>query len=479
MNLIPAIFLGFAILFAEISRVRKLVYIDFLRGVSLSFFVIFVLVPIVIHGIGVEVDQRFYWLSWINYDEGSLSIPAQLTALIGYFSIRFGFTLGWRLSSAARLANKVAISLRRLPARVWLLLALGLALFSLVSLVLYSLRRGAGIMLLLQTAGQIRVGQYVAGIEEASFTFLTYAMQGITATFILLGLLKQSKPGRFWQWRFLLLVLIFSFTAVLSVIVLWMRAGRLHLLNFFLVIMLVMLVWFQSKWGLFRFAASVAVIALVVVITVFGKYLLGVAQSPYIPEAGFVGFVSLLSAELAFPYLSLINAIDISEPYRWFLDIPLAFVYVFGVPLYVLVTGSGPQDLPLSVAKVNTLNILGTTELGEIPVDLVTFGYLSFGISGVVIICFLFGVWISFIERVFPPGAGGVLEVLRVAWIVFISTVGVIYADPVNVLRDGLYVIMPTFVAVWLAVFSPQRKTSEVLELKDQGSGLGNRRLER
>lgn len=469
MNLAPAIFLGFVILFAEISRMKRLVYIDFLRGVSLSFFAIFVFVPVMIHGIGVEASQRFYWMSWINYNDSSLSIPAQLTALIGYLSIRFGFAFGRRLPLAVKLADKVAISLRKLATRVWLLLAFGLAIFSLACLVLYSLRRGVGIVLLLQTAGQIRLGQYVSGVEEASFTFLTYAMQGVTAAFILLGLLKQARHGRSWPRRPLLLVLAFgfSFTAVLSVVILWMRAGRLHLLNFFLVIVLV---WLQSKSGLFRFGAGVVGIVILAVITAFGKYLLGVAQNLDVPE-GVSGFVSLPALELAFPYLSLINAIEISQPYRWFSDIPLAFVYVFGTPLYVLLTGSAPQGLPLSVAGVNTMNILNTRELGEIPVDLVTFGYFSAGLIGVVIIDFLFGLWIAFMERAFPHGAGGVPEVLRVVWIVFVSSVGVLYADPVNVLREGLYIIMPTLVALMVALFVPQRKSEQSVRSERPGRG--------
>jgi len=473
MNLTLAVFLGLVIVFSEIMRVHKIVYIDFLRGVGLSFFAIFVFVPAVIHGIGIEASQRFYWLNWINYNDISLSVPAQLTALIGYLSIRFGFAFGGRLPLAVKLGNKVATSLKKLSARIWLLLAFGLVIFSLACLVLYSLRRGAGIMLLLQTAGQVRVGQYVPGVEEASFTFLTYAMQGVTAAFILLGLLKQVRHGSSQPRHSLLLVLAFGFyfTAMLSVLILWMRAGRLHLLNFFLVIVLV---WLQSKSGLLRLAASVAGIILLAVITVLGKYLLGVASNqPTLGGASSV--VSLLASELAFPYLSLINTIAISQPYRWFLDIPLAFIYNFGVPLYVLGTGSVPQSLPLSVAKVNTMNILGTTQLGEIPVDIVTFGYFSAGPVGVVIYSFLFGLWIAFMERAFPHGAKGVLEVLRAAWIVFVSTVGVAYADPVNVLRDGLYIIMPTLVAVTVALLAPppQRKSEHSISLRSEKPGQG------
>lgn len=250
----------------------------------------------------------------------------------------------------------------------------------------------------------------------------------------------------------------------MALVILWMRAGRLHLLNFVIALGLIQLR--QSKSQLLKLVLGLTGVGAIVALVLYGKYLLGVSGSIPDLSKGLDAW-SLVALELAFPYLSLVNAMYSQPAYRWFMDVPLAFVYTFGVPLYVLATGSAPQGLPVSVAKVNTFNILGTADLGEIPVDLVTFGFFSAGPLGVVVASLVFGFSVAFMERALPIQASGVVGVLRIAWIIFLSTVGLLYADPVNVLRDGLYLIGPTFVTFLVAAFS------------GKAQGRGNRRMRR
>jgi len=162
-----------------------------------------------------------------------------------------------------------------------------------------------------------------------------------------------------------------------------------------------------------------------------------------------------MAGETGFPYLSLINTINSLTSYRVFSDAPLAIIYTVGVPLYRVFAGIPSSDLPLSVAKVNTVSLIGTTAWGEIPVDLVTFGYFNAGVIGVVITAFLYGLLIKWMEQVFRADRNGVIHTLRVAWIVFMATVGLVYADPVNVFRDGLYLIFPTSIVIALALLAP------------------------
>jgi hypothetical protein len=139
-----------------------------------------------------------------------------------------------------------------------------------------------------------------------------------------------------------------------------------------------------------------------------------------------------------------------------FLDIPLAIIYMVGVPLYRVFAGIPPQDLPLSVAKVNTVSIIGTIGQGEIPVDLVTLGYFNAGVMGVIITAVFYGLLIGWMDLAFRAGRNSVIYTLRIAWIVFMATVGLIYADPVNVFRDGLYLILPTSIVIMLTLLAPR-----------------------
>lgn len=445
MSWIIATILGTYIIIAEFIRVPRIFYVDFLRGVSISFFFVYVLVPISLPLTDANT-HRFYWIEWINYRDSTLAGLAQALALISYFLIRFGFYIGYRVSWFKKLASVSSGLLITVSFRMWFWLATILGVLSALFLLMYSHRRGAGLGYLLATAGQVRVGQYVPGVEEASFAFLTYSMIGIFSSFIYLGLLQVVESQKLRPMGLYLLRLAFIATLVLSFVVLWIRAGRLHLLNYLLVLAL----WSMRGKRLLPKASGVLAMMLGISVVYVGKYMLGVAQS-LDDSVGFGSVFSVLVSELSFPYLSLVNALSTEFAYRYFVDVPLAVIYTIGVPFYVLVVGSPPGDLPISIAKINTMNILGTVDLGEIPVDLVSFGYLSAGVFGVSVTSFLFGGMLAFFERAFPKTLLGVPGVLRTAWIIFSATVCLLYADPVNVLRDGLYIIGPTMMALGTA----------------------------
>lgn len=447
--------LGAYIIFSELTRVPRLFYLDFLRGTSVVFFLVYVIVPMSIYLLDIDTHERFYWVEWVDYRDVAVATLAQALALSSYILIRFGFYVGYRVYLVKNLANAMASSIMAVPRRAWFWLAAGLGALSLGFLLMYSWRRGAGLGYLLITAGQVRVGQYVPGVEEASFTFLTFSMIGIFSSLVYLGLLHRIDGQRSGSWGLHFLRLAFGATLLLSLAVLWMRAGRLHLINYLLVLGL------QGMRGksLLPKILGVAGAFLGLLLFYFGKYVLGVAQSFDSPQ-GLGDLVSLLSLEFSFPYLSLVNALSGQVLYRYFIDIPIAVIYVIGVPFYVLITGSPPTDLPSSVAKANTIDILGTADLGEIPVDLVSFGYRSAGVFGVILVSFLFGGMLAFLERTFPKTAVGVPGVLRTAWIIFCATVCLLYADPVNVLRDGLYMLGPTLLAFGVALVLRSRRAS-------------------
>lgn len=446
MSIVIALIFAGYIIFGEYLRVRRLFYLDSLRMTSITFFLAYIYVPLLFFTGGVELNERFYWVDWIDYDDNALSSLALLIAVLGYVSIRAGFMLGKSSPLVRRIAALSAFYLRTYSFSAWLVVGVATIALSFILFMLYVMRRGSSVPALLQAAGQLRVGEYVPGIEDASFTFLTYATVGISGFFILLGLFSECKGasakrkgdrcGRRSLW-FLGVLVATSF--VLSVVILWMRAGRLHLMNFFLVVLIFALGQIASKSG--KFLVMVSAVAISGVIFAYGKVFFGVAEQV---EVSFLSIPSLVALEVSFPFLSLVSALHSEIEYRWFIDVILSLVYFFVVPVCVIITGTPCGSLPVSVAKVNTLQILGTTDLGEIPVDLVTFGYFSGGVLGVVVTGMGFGFILAAFERLFSENRSAVSVVFRYAWMVFLSTVGLLYSDPVNVVRDGLYLWVPS-----------------------------------
>lgn len=434
--------LGLVIILAEMFRIKKLLYMDFMRIVSVVFFVIFVSVPLILYTLGPLSSPRFFWFSVVDYSDEYFASIALLIVAVGYFSILAGFVLGIRSRSVRGLAQKVAIYMPKLSRNSLLLMALFVELVSTIFLIAYVIRRGGNLLLLLQYPGQIRVGLLPAGIEESSFTFLTYATLGLFSTFILISLPQKTR----WINSLVLFSIIKSF------LILYLKAGRLHLANFLLVLFVAS---FGRKSRTVKFIGFLMWLASFFSILFVGKYLLKVTSVLDLPSEP-LEYLQLFASELAFPYLSLVYTLVTQSEFRFFVDALLAFLYVFINPFSVIFVGS-PLDLGLSVARINTLNILGTTYMGEIPVDIVTLGYFNGGVAGVLITCFLFGMVLAWFETALPARADGVVKTVRWAFMIFLATVGTVYADPVNVLRDGLYLIVPFISIFVLMSLKPKR----------------------
>lgn len=446
MSVLVALLLGGYIVFSEYLRVPKVLYLDFLRATSIVFFLAYVYAPLVFNTGTVEINQRFYWVGWVEYENEYLSTLALILALLGYMSIRIGFFLGKKSPIIRSLAGGVDSYLRSVSFQTWFIVGVGVLIIGLLFLELYTMRRGSDIATLLQVGGQLRVGEYVPGIADASFTFLTYAMVSIAGSFVFLGLANDyGRLSREYKGarsklaiRWVLWVMLIG-SVGLSLIVLLMRAGRLHLMNYLLVLVLV---FGQRSRGLGKLLLLTFGVVLAVSIIVSGKFLLGVSRT-FGVELSVSQIASSLALEIGFPYLSLISTLNSQVDFRWFIDVILALVYVFLVPPYVVITGSAPQNLPISVAKVNTINILGTSDLGEIPVDLVNLGYYSAHVFGVVVTGICFGSFLVLLERAFSSNVSSVIMSFRFALMVFMATVGLLYSDPVNLLRDGVYLWLP------------------------------------
>jgi hypothetical protein len=157
--------------------------------------------------------------------------------------------------------------------------------------------------------------------------------------------------------------------------------------------------------------------------------------------------------EMSFPYGNLAGALDAVQrriPFRWFSDIPIGVARMLPKRLLGI-------QLPATISQVNS-NWHGATA-GEIPIDLLSFGYFSSGITGVVLTCFLFGWMLRVADHAFGCQPGAAVP-LRVAWIEYLAF-RVLYSDPTHWIVTGFGLFIATCLVHWVGRLDGARAAAE------------------
>ncbi|EIW00665.1 LOW QUALITY PROTEIN: hypothetical protein ThesiDRAFT1_1781 [Thermoanaerobacter siderophilus SR4] len=454
-TLIVVLILGLMIVFFEIWRWRKIKFIDFLRGFNIVYFIIYFLAPSYIILFDFKVDSlppSSMWIFNINYKDAYWSFLASVISVIGFFCTVVGYYLG--LSIFRNIGCSINFKLNKISDSYWLLLSIIVLFFGFFSLGLYIYKRSAPLFDLIMYSGLLRSGIKVKGVEETSFTFLTFSLIVTFSSYVLLGL-SLNKFSSFKK-RFLYF-LGFGISGILSLLVLILKAGRLHLINYLLVVFLTLYSTLEKR--IFRILFLVLSLGVSLSIILYGKYWFGIRFGKPVYNS-LQDIFSNFFAEFSFPYLSLINIlcnVPIKTSYRYFLDFPLGILRIpLGLISKILDINI---DFPLTLSQENTLIILGT-EKGGIPVDILGAGYFSANIFGVVFIMFCLGMLLALFERIFSNVSNPVLRSLKIAWILYFSTMVVLYADPAILLWDGVYLIFPTIVFLILYLLLNFKKYS-------------------
>ncbi|KWV50627.1 hypothetical protein AS156_01375 [Bradyrhizobium macuxiense] len=132
-----------------------------------------------------------------------------------------------------------------------------------------------------------------------------------------------------------------------------------------------------------------------------------------------------LGLEFAFPIVNVLTTVQKvpgTVGYRWFADLVLPFLQLVPKRLVPL-----RDHLPPKLVELNTRFQVGDVEWG-IPVDLVSFGWYSLGVVGVVLTSFGFGWVAKNLEGVLPSSTYGDW-VFRFSWLVILAAL-VMYGDP-------------------------------------------------
>lgn len=230
-------------------------------------------------------------------------------------------------------------------------------------------------------ATMVRAGVVVL---DNPFTFLS-PLRGCIGIACLLSFAAMIKSKRnFFPYFF-----IFVISFVLTILNFYANRGRLSIIRFFLCMVLIVFFTRNKRYRIsFKLVFSILVLA---IISIFMLNIVGNMMGRNVGDS----IIQSLCFELSFPFVSFkLELSNLSiDSYRYFIDI-------LGIGLYMLPTRVWSGLIGHTSSQVNTNFFVGSyqTTGGEIPVDIVSFSFMQFGVFGVVFVALITG-W--FFRQVF------------------------------------------------------------------------------
>lgn len=377
--------------------------------ISVVFFIVFGICPALLifsPPSPAEIEQ-LPWLAALPRDDSAFRataplIPIALVAIyIGYFFLPIR-----------------RVGLKRLSTSDSTMLLWAAGIFSvtgLLSLFLFAEMVG-GIAALIFNANELR-----KGTPDLNWvTNFAFVKRGVlfclpAPIFYLCALPGTSGPRR------ILIMIVAAGMLLASLLVLATMSGRLMFVAF---VAPFFIPFAQRSWRRMLVFGTAACVASVPVI-LFGKSYLNILTGRInVPVIG--GTTEALRSiifEFAFPIVNLTHAASARADfltYRFFVDAPLSFLRLIPSRLF-------PIGLPPKLVDLNTIDLVGHVSYG-IPVDLISFGLYSFGLTGVLLTGFVFGFSARRVEWLVQPVSYGA-SVFRAQWMVLFGFL-VMYGSP-------------------------------------------------
>lgn len=200
-------------------------------------------------------------------------------------------------------------------------------------------------------------------------------------------------------------------------------SGRMQVFIYLITIPLAIIVH-KNK---IKLRTVVVSISLFLFLIIFGNQLLNLnTQQSFSIDRSNMEIAGQVIQEFSFPYTNIGNVIKIfpnQENFRLgVMDVLSAAVQP--IPSRIIDFDFMHRD---TASDFNTS--LYNKITGEIPVDIVTFGYMSFGLAGVVILAVLFGVFAKLIESLFFYTESMIASIFYISWMVLIGF-RIMYGDP-------------------------------------------------
>ena len=436
-----ATFLGGLILTVQLVRRRRAVLFDSVDVASWLYLILFVLIPVYLQVIDLSAVQETGW-RWIFRTPfaNDAFVFASVIAFLGYPLILLGArgadALVATVARFKRLPRGI-VNDRSVPADLLIagVILLGIGALSLVTYI-WSIGgvRSFFVEALLFRGSDAPVESRLAFLKNVS-----YALLGASYCFYAIDRGANSRV------RPVTISLLFGLAFVMSLMQLFHAAGRLVLVAYVATFPLASMAQ-KARWK-WRTMMLLGVGGLGIIL--FGKQLFFARQAGELLASRWevVGHDAArafndVAIEFSFPYVTLANTtltVPAESPYRLFADLPLAVQYLLPQRVF------GVTHAPM-VSMVNT-DLLTDGGSGTVPVDVLSFGYFSGGVLGVVVVTLVFGFLLGLSEIVFQGATG---TVFRVALSLFLGF-RVMYGDPSLAMQGGFYLIMTTGLLVVLA----------------------------
>jgi len=424
--------LGGLILTVQLVRKRRAVLFDCVDVASCLYAILFVLIPIYLQFVDLSPLQETDW-RWMFRTPfaNDAFVFASLIALIGYPLILFGARgADALLATIARFKRlpRGIVNERTAPGDLLIagVILLGIGALSL-STYIWSIGglRSFFLEALLLRGWAASVASPLIFLKNVS-----YALLGASYCFYAINAGRSPKVGR------VTISLLFGLAFGLSLIHLYHAAGRLVFVAYVATFPLAAMAQ-RARWS-WRAFVSLGVGGLAIIL--FGKPLFSPRQAAEALASRWEAVgndasraITDVVIEFSFPYVTLANTtltVPQESPYRLFVDLPLAAQYL--VPQRVF----GVTHAPM-VSMVNT-DLLTDGGSGTVPVDILSFGYFSAGVVGVVFVTLLLGFLFGLSETLFQGSTGSVFRVSLALFLGF----RVMYGDPSLAMQGGFYLIL-------------------------------------
>lgn len=192
---------------------------------------------------------------------------------------------------------------------------------------------------------------------------------------------------------------------------------------------------------------------LLVVCAILWTGLAGLIALTLMRGTGGDGIAALLASEFSYPFVSLSAWMDAGSGFRYFKDIVLAPVYV--LPSSVWRRFVDAADI------ANTIMVVGSQKgengnTSNIPVDLVTLGYMQAGAVGVAIVSAFFGAFLRALDWMISKAAYVGLKSAAYAYAAsMVAATGILSLGPSDFVAKNL----PAALAVGVALLVPRAVT--------------------
>ncbi|WP_219835802.1 hypothetical protein [Paenibacillus sp. R14(2021)] len=444
-----ALLIGGIISIVETCRKRKHGPVDFLLGFHIIYFLSFCVSPIFLISFDIQSLPNWAWLGKYDFDSG-VYFWASLLSLGCYFCVLFGygFTQKLSLKRESRAMKPAAKLTFKLPDKQLFLIAAMTGAVGTFSFLVYTQSIG-GFGSLFQNAILLRGG---GNVFNSPFAFLKNVSPFLLiASYMFYALMKQGRSVSIRR----VAALCFAAMFVLSMMLLFHKAGRMGLISYLITFPVAQMLY----KGKIKIRTIVGFGAFFILMVLFGKQLFnyflypeGLTQRVSTVSENTTNVFAMVFAEFAFPIASLANVISVYPElagFHWFSDIAYSWMYLMPDNLF-------PMKLPETISFINTQQFGAS---GTVPIDLVSFGFLSMGIAGVMVAGTAFGAVLALFDRLFSDMKEMISIVFRVAWINFFAF-RVMYADP-EMAFSASFTLMAGTLAILYGVHSYQKKTNK------------------